>query len=51
MIIYKNESFDEERALYGSDDIRVENCRFDGLADGESAMKESRNVMVDSSFF
>jgi hypothetical protein len=51
MIIYKNESFDEERALYGSDDIRVENCRFDGLADGESAMKESRNVMVNSSFF
>ena len=51
MTLYKDLSFDEERALYGSDDICVENCRFDGPADGESAMKESRNVVVDGSFF
>ena len=44
--ILKNETFDEERALYGSDGIEIENCRFDGPADGESALKESRNIKV-----
>ncbi len=46
-----NQSFDEERALYGSNGIEVENCRFDGPADGESALKESKNIEVNSSFF
>ena len=35
--IVKNEVFDEERALYGSDGIEVYSCSFDGHADGESA--------------
>jgi hypothetical protein len=43
--------FDEERALYGSDGIEVDNCRFDGPADGESALKESRNIEVRDSYF
>lgn len=43
--------FDEERALYGSDGISVLNCRFDGPADGESALKESRNIEVKDSYF
>ena len=51
MIVYKDETHEEERALYGSDDIRVENCRFDGPADGESAMKESKNIYVEGSYF
>ena len=51
MTIYKDKIYDEERALYGSVGISVENCRFDGPVDGESAMKESRDVMVKSSFF
>ena len=51
MVVYSNKTFDEERALYGSDDIRVENCRFDGPADGESAMKESSNIYVTQSYF
>ena len=51
MTLYKDTTYDEERALYGSDDIRVENCRFDGPADGESAMKESKNVYVENSYF
>lgn len=51
MTIYEDKTFDEERALYGSDDIVVVNCRFDGPADGESAMKESRNITVKNSYF
>ncbi len=44
-------TFDEERALYESNGIEVVNCRFDGPADGESALKESRNVKVLDSYF
>lgn len=46
-----NKSFDEERALYASSDVKLENCRFDGAADGESALKESRGVSADECFF
>jgi len=46
MKTYKNETFEEERALYGSRDVLVEDCSFDGPADGESALKESANVEV-----
>ena len=48
---YNGQTFDEERALYGSDGAEVVNCRFDGPADGESALKESRNITVRDSFF
>lgn len=51
MKIIQNQTFDEERALYGSKDIKAENCRFDGPADGESAFKESSGVEVDNCFF
>ncbi|MCR5830162.1 MAG: DUF3737 family protein [Lachnospiraceae bacterium] len=47
----KDRSFDEERALYGSDGLVVEKCRFDGPADGESAFKESKNIEVKECFF
>ena len=50
-IIVKDKTYDEERALYGSDGILVDNCRFDGPADGESALKESRNIEVKDSYF
>ena len=43
----ENQTFDMERALYGSRDVEVKNCRFDGPADGESAFKECSNVRVD----
>lgn len=46
-----NQSFDEERALYASVDVQLENCRFEGIADGESALKESRGVNADKCFF
>lgn len=51
MQIIENKSFDEERALYGSRDLTVKNCRFDGPADGESAFKESRGVIAENCFF
>ena len=38
------QTFDEERALYGSRDIVAVKCRFEGPADGESAFKESGNL-------
>ena len=44
--IISNQQFDEERALYHLVDTRVENCRFEGPADGESALKEARNICV-----
>lgn len=49
--IIKGQTFDAERALYGSDGVVLENCRFDGPADGESALKECKNVEVKNSFF
>ncbi len=47
----ENQTFDMERALYGSRDIEVKNCRFDGPADGESAFKECSNIRADHCFF
>lgn len=49
--IVENQTFDEERALYGSQGVCVKNCVFDGPADGESAFKESREVQVEKCFF
>ena len=44
MNIVQNKTFDEERALYGSKDILIKDCLFDGPADGESAFKECSDV-------
>ncbi|MCM1290136.1 MAG: DUF3737 family protein [Corallococcus sp.] len=38
--------FDQERALYNLTDAEVCNCAFGGEADGESALKETRNVTL-----
>ncbi len=48
---YSDMVFDEERALYGIHGALIERCRFDGPADGESAIKEASNVEVRNSFF
>lgn len=50
MIQYEGKTFDEERALYGSDGVQLTDCAFDGPADGESALKESRDVQVIRAF-
>ena len=47
----QDKTFDEERALFGSDGTEVVSCRFDGPADGESALKESRNIKARDCFF
>ena len=46
-----NQTFDEERAMYGSKDVEVLDCRFDGPADGESAFKECSDIAVRDCFF
>lgn len=51
MKIIENQIFDMERALYGCRDIEVRNCKFDGPADGESALKECSNVYADQCYF
>ena len=51
MNIIENKTFDEERALYGSDGVHAVGCRFDGPADGESAFKESKNIEADGCYF
>ena len=50
-MIIKDQTFDEERALYNLKDSTVINCCFKGPKDGESVLKETRNIVVkDSSF-
>lgn len=51
MMEINGKTMDQERALYGAVDTRVSGCRFDGPADGESALKECRNVTVEDTFF
>jgi len=51
MKIIEGQSFDEERALYAARDVRIVDCRFEGPADGESALKESRQIEVADSLF
>jgi len=41
---YEALTLDEERALYGLNGAEVVRCTFEGPADGESALKECRNV-------
>ncbi len=48
---FENKQYDEERALYGIKDSEVVGCTFDGEADGESALKECRNITVKNSDF
>lgn len=51
MELIQGRCFDQERALYGMEDIHVRQCRFQGPADGESAFKECRDVVVEDCFF
>lgn len=51
MTKYENLTMDEERALYGLDGVSLKACRFDGPADGESALKETRAVEATDCYF
>lgn len=50
-MIIENKTFDNERALYGSHDLILKNCAFDGPADGESALKECSDIDAQNIFF
>lgn len=43
---YEHLSMDEERALYGVKNAEIVDCRFDGPADGESALKEAGQLIL-----
>lgn len=51
MKLIENQVFDEERALYGSSDVTVKSCKFQGPADGESALKECHDIVVEDCFW
>ena len=44
-------TFDEERALYHLTTTIVEDCTFAGPADGESVLKEARNIVLENCDF
>ena len=47
----ENSVFENERALYGEDGVCLIECRFAGEADGESALKECKNISVERCAF
>lgn len=49
--LIENKQYDEERALYNSIDCVIKNCVFAGPEDGESVLKESRNITVSDCSF
>lgn len=49
-MLYENNTYDEERALYGIKDAVINNCRFSGPADGESFLKECKSIQVNNCF-
>ena len=51
MEILKNLILDEERALYGIEDTAIQNVKFKGEKDGESALKECTNIHVKDCLF
>lgn len=46
MQVIENQTFDEERALYGIQNAVIDQCIFDGPADGESALKEASHIQL-----
>lgn len=49
--LIKEKQFDEERALYHLKNTDVVNCVFAGPADGESVLKEARDVRIQNCNF
>lgn len=49
--LIEHKQYDEERALYNMVECDIKNCIFAGPADGESVLKESRDItLTDCSF-
>lgn len=49
--LIKDKTFDEERALYNLKDACLDGCVFEGPADGESALKEAEDIIVNNCRF
>lgn len=49
--VVENRSFDAERAFFGADGVIIRRCTIGGPADGESAFKESKNVVAQDCTF
>lgn len=49
--LYTNETHDEERAFYGIKNAKLQNCVFAGKADGESALKEVSDLVIEKCDF
>ena len=43
-----NQNFPNERDLYNASNLTLENCSFKGEEDGESALKECKNVTLNN---
>ena len=51
MITFREKTYDEERAFYACKNVHLIDCKFSGPADGESALKESENVIAENCYF
>ena len=49
--IIEGKTFENERSLYGLKDATVRGCFFEGPADGESPLKEGRNLLIEKCRF
>ncbi len=50
MILFSKLNFPSERALYGIEGAKLAECSFSGEEDGESALKEARDVELENCF-
>ena len=48
MKVIENQTFSKERDFYGSENVKLINCSFKGIEDGESAFKEAKNIVIES---
>lgn len=51
LIEIKDKTFQKERSLYNSKNTLVSNCKFEGKEDGESPLKESKDIIVEKCYF
>ena len=47
----EHQIFQEERALYSARGLSLSGCRFEGEEDGESALKESADILCEETLF
>lgn len=50
MQVIQNKNFPMERDLYHSENLHLIHCTFDGPEDGESALKESKRILLEDCY-